>query len=97
MADFNQMGITVDQLMNIVKQNVIPDDGEAYQVTYVNKPSGHLVEVSIEKIVPAEGAENQVVATFNIGHAIMQTDQGAFSLEEYWVNVTTYPPGEINA
>ena len=82
--------------MNIVKQNVIPDDGEAYEVRYVNKPKEALVEVTVEKINPT-GTENQVVATFNIGHAIMQTDQGAFSLEDYWVNVTTYPPGEINA
>lgn len=95
--EFNQVGITVEQLMDTVRENLIPDDDSSYQVTYTNKPKSGFVEVSVEKISPVEGVENQVVASMNVGYAIMSTGKGAFDLECYWITQVTYPPGEINA
>jgi hypothetical protein len=95
--NFNQLGMNVEQLMDMVRLNLIPSDNTSYQVTYTNKPKDHFLEVSIEKVTPVEGAENQVVANLNIGHALMSTTSGAFDLETTWINQTLYPPGEVDA
>lgn len=97
MTEFSQLGMSVEQLMDTVKSNFLPSDTRSFQVTYTNKPAEHFIEVSIESISQVEGAENQVVANLNFGHTIMSTGQGAFDLEDSWVTVITYPPGEVNA
>ena len=95
--DFNQMGMSVEQLMDVIRMNIIPTDEHSYQVSYTNKPKDHFIEVSVERITQIEGVENQVVANINIGHTVMSTGQGAFSLEASWINTTVYPPGGVDA
>jgi hypothetical protein len=95
--NFNQLGMSVEQLMDMVRDNIVPNDNSSYQVTYTNKPKDHFIEVSIERVATVEGVENQVVANLNFGHSVMSTAHGAFDLETSWINQTLYPPGEVDA
>ena len=94
---FNPMGISMQRLMDIVRNDFVPDDDKTYIARFDNKSKEKYVAVSIEQVATIEGAQNKIVSSMSVGYDILNTDVGAFDLQETWNVTIVYPPGEVDA
>jgi hypothetical protein len=94
---YNAMGQSFEQMLSNIKDQLIPDDGKQYSITFANKPEEHYVEISITRAAVSAEEQPKQVANINVAHDVLQTTGGIFDLSDQWDGVVNCEPGFANA
>jgi hypothetical protein len=93
---YNAMGQSFEQMLSNIKDQLIPDDGKQYSITFANKPEEHYVEISITRAAVSAEEQPKQVANINVAHDVLQTTGGIFDLSDQWDGVVNCEPGFAN-